>query len=202
MSTLAAMGCRAHSGWAAAVAIAAPIDAPVVVDRRRIELVGADDPHGKQPYHAAAKLELKKAENLIAGCLKTSTHMATKAIGAMVADLQSKEHEIRACGVLLGSGRALPEIQKILASHPLLHTAEGVFFRDVLMRACEHHGIPLTAVRERELIAQATARLRLSSGELQGRLTQMGKPLGPPWGRDEKFAALVAWQALAGMRTE
>ncbi len=37
--TRATLGFRVHSGWAAAVALCGPLDAPVVVDRRRIQLV-------------------------------------------------------------------------------------------------------------------------------------------------------------------
>lgn len=47
----AALGFRAHSGWAAMVALAGALNAPLVVDRRRLELA---DPHRTgpmQPYH-------------------------------------------------------------------------------------------------------------------------------------------------------
>ena len=197
MADRAALGFRAHSGWAAAVAICVPLDAPTVIDRRRIELVKADDPHGKQPYHAAAELELKHAEKLLAQCVKNSTLIARRGLRALVADLRKSGYGVCACGVLQGSGRPLPELTKILASHPLLHTAEGVLFRDVLARASDHCGISVTAVRERELFLQGAARLHLSPSELQRRLAEMGKPLGPPWGQDQKFAALVGWLALA-----
>jgi hypothetical protein len=32
--------------------------------------------------------------------------------------------------------------------------------------------------------------------ELERRVQEMGKPLGPPWTQDQKYAALVAWMAL------
>ena len=35
----AALGLRAHSGWAALVVVAGPRSSPAVVDRRRIELI-------------------------------------------------------------------------------------------------------------------------------------------------------------------
>src|SRR5437879_6805545 len=59
----AALGFRAHSGWAALVVVAAPSRSPAVIDRRRIELVDLGIP--KQPYHAAQKLDLKEAEELV-----------------------------------------------------------------------------------------------------------------------------------------
>jgi hypothetical protein len=194
----AALGFRAHSGWAAVVAIAGPLRSPAIVERGRIELVDPRDPHGKQPYHAAAELELKEAQKLITQCTKKTKILARQGLRKITADLRKKGYEVNGCGVLQGSGRALPALARILASHPLLHTAEGILFRDVLTQASEHYKISVTAVRERELFVQSTAELGLSADELQRRLSEIGKPLGPPWGQDEKYAALVAWLALAG----
>lgn len=198
MAARAALGFRAHSGWAAAVAIGGPIESPAVIDRRRLELIEANDPHGKQPYHAAAELALEQAEKLLAQYLKTSTMIARRGFRVLVADLRKNGYGVCACGVLHASGRPLPELAKILDSHPLLHAAEGILFRAVLTRASDHCKIPVTAVRERELFLQATTRLHLSPSELKHRLAEMGKPLGPPWGQDEKFAAIAGWLALAG----
>ncbi|HZR29348.1 MAG TPA: hypothetical protein VFA71_11285 [Terriglobales bacterium] len=199
MLTGAALGFRAHSGWAAVVALAGLAGSPAVVERTRIELADPKNPHARQPYHAAAELELKQAEKLIAQCVKETKQMARQGLRVLIKDLKKKGYEVNGCGVLQGSGRALPALEKILASHPLLHTAEGIFFRDVLTHAGERCKLSVAAVRERELFVQGTARLRISADELQRRLTEMGKPFGPPWGQDEKFAALAAWLALAGM---
>jgi hypothetical protein len=59
----AALGLRAHSGWAALVAVGGGPASPEVLDRRRIEM--ADDPEAKQPYHAAEGLPLAKARALL-----------------------------------------------------------------------------------------------------------------------------------------
>jgi len=194
----AALGFRAHSGWAALVAIAGPSRSPGIVERGRIELVDPRDPHAKQPYHAAAELELKEAEKLIRQYAGKTKLLARQSLRKVIADLRKKGYEVSGCGVLQGSGRALPALAKVLASHPLLHTAEGILFRDVLTQASEHYKIPVTAVRERELFVQSTAELGISADELQRHLAEIGKPLGPPWGQDEKYAALVGWLALAG----
>src|SRR5437879_9404520 len=61
--THAALGFRAHSGWAALVVVAAPSRSPAVIVRRRIELVDLGIP--RQPYHAAQKLDLKEAEEVV-----------------------------------------------------------------------------------------------------------------------------------------
>jgi hypothetical protein len=42
----------------------------------------------------------------------------------------------------------------------------------------------------------------LAAGEVQKRLLELGRPLGPPWTQDQKYAALVAWMALADHTAE
>jgi hypothetical protein len=108
----------------------------------------------------------------------------------MVADLRQLGHAVVGCGLLLASGRPLPPLEKILASHPLLHTAEGELFRDALRAACRECGLPLTVVKERELFTRASERI-------ERHVAAMGKGIGPPWRQDQKFAAAAAWLALA-----
>src|SRR5262249_46704682 len=96
----------------------------------------------------------------------------------------------------LGSGRVLPELRSILASHALIHTAEGEFFRKALVEAGEHCGLPIVGVKERELFERASAHFRMPAGALERRIAELGRSIGPPWTQDQKYAALVAWLAL------
>ena len=57
--------------------------------------------------------------------------------------------------------------------------------------------VPVTGVKERELLERASAMLGKSDMELQSCLQKMGRELGPPWTQDEKYATLAAWLALA-----
>ncbi len=102
-----------------------------------------------------------------------------------------------ACGITLGSGRALPALEKVLASHALIHTAEGEFYRNVVAEAGEHCGLPVLGVKEREIFERAASHLKVDAAELERRVAILGKPIGPPWTQDQKYAALVAWLALA-----
>ena len=104
--------------------------------------------------------------------------------------------EAVACGLLLAASRPLPGLAEILASHALIHTAEGELFRDVLRQASLRCGLRLAEVRERDLEEQASRSLRRSPAELQRRVADWGRALGSPWTQDEKRAALVAWLAL------
>ena len=193
----AALGLRSHSGWAVAVVVGGPLGAPVVIDRRRVEIADPAIGGATQPYHAAAHLDLKKAEEFVKRCGDSATHLAEQAVRALIDKLREKNHEVLGSGILLGSGRPAPALAATLASHALIHTAEGELFRSALTRAIERCGLPLTAVPERELWARTTLYLHMTLDELQRSIAEMGRPIGPPWRQDEKHAALVGWLALA-----
>jgi len=193
-ATRAALGFRAHSGWAALVVVAGPARSLVVIDRRRVELIAPGIP--KQPYHAAEKLDLKEAEKLVGRCADTAYRLARQALRAVLDGLRHTGHDVVGCGILLGSGRPATSLAATLASHALIHTAEGELFRGALTRASEHCGLPVMGVRERELYERSAARLRTSVGDLQLRISEMGRAIGPPWTQDQKQAALVGWLVL------
>ncbi len=192
----AALGFRAHSGWAVLVAVAGPLRSPVVIDRQRIELVDPRVPGSKQPYHAAQRLDLKEAEKLIKRSRDGAKLLARQAVRAVITDLQAKGHDVVGGGIVLASGQPIPALAETLASHARIHTAEGELFRSALIRASEQCHLPVAGVRERELFARGATELRIPAGELRRRVAEMGRSLGPPWRQDEKHATLVAWLAL------
>ena len=190
-----ALGLRAHSGWAVLVALGGPPTARVVVDRRRLAL--CDDSFPRQPYHAAENLAAAKAQTLVARSLETAHRLAREALASAVADRRAAGQDVAGAGLLLGSGRPLPgELAAILGSHPLIHTAEGVMYREALRAACEHAGVASLGFREREIEARAATLLKLKPDALRARLTALGKPLGTPWTQDHKLATLAAWLVL------
>jgi hypothetical protein len=191
----AALGFRAHSGWAALVAVAGPAAEPTAVLRRRVELVRGSP---RQPFHAAEGLAFAAAEDLVRRATDEATGLAEQAVRDAVADLRAAERQPRAAGLLLAAGRPLPGLREILASHALIHAAEGELFRDVLRRASRSCGLALVEAGDREIEERASRSLRRSAAEIRGRLAEWGKALGSPWTQDEKRAALVAWLALSG----
>jgi hypothetical protein len=180
-----ALGFRAHSGWAAMVAATRTKDVPQVLDRRRIAIADPAMPGARQPYHHAAEMPFPKAERFVKSAIESSRALALEALSAAAKALRSRGHEVVGCGVLLGSGKLLPELEMILASHALIHTAEGQMFRDVLVWAAQEFGLPVVGVREKELDA---ASLKAIDG--------LGKLIGPPWTQDQKRATLAALMAL------
>jgi hypothetical protein len=193
----AALGFRAHSGWAAAVTVSGTPRRPEILDRRRIEIADPSIPGSLQPYHAAEELPFARAKDLLKRCEEGSTRLAHKAVGKLVSDVAAKGYAIAGCGLLLASGRPLPRLESVLASHALIHAADGEHFRDALVRAGKRHGFSVLRVPEREIYAAAAKRFRIPATDLQARVNDAGKPLGLPWTADQKLAALVAWLVLA-----
>jgi hypothetical protein len=118
-------------------------------------------------------------------------------LGQAIEALANQGYQVAAAGLLLAAGRSLPDLPTVLTSHALIHTAEGEMFRDVLVRASEACALPVTGVRERDLLARAAEATGLPAPDLQRRVGEMGRALGPPWRQDEKLATLVAWLVLA-----
>jgi hypothetical protein len=194
----AAVAFRAHSGWAGMVVLEGSLKAPRVLQRRRLELADRAVEGSCQLYHTAGKMSWADAQAFIEERTETSTHMAEGAIRKLIAELGAKGFRLSGACVLQASGRALPGLQSILASHPLIHTAEGEFFRRVLRDGCVVCGVSVCGIREKELVGIAAARLRLSESEVEGGAAEFGKLIGPPWGQDEKLCAIAAWVVLAG----
>ncbi len=194
----AALGFRVHSGWAAAVVLCGPLDAPVVIDRRKIQLVKIFTYDYRQPYHTAGKMPRHDAVKFIRGVQLDAKRLALSSLRSLQADLAEGDFTIVRSALLLSSGRALPELDQILASHALIHTADGELFRDGLRAACAACNLPLQGIREKELFTEASSKtLRVQPAALKRRIAALGKTLGLPWSQDEKFAALGAWITLA-----
>jgi hypothetical protein len=85
------------------------------------------------------------------------------------------------CGVGHDPNQKRPPLAKILASHPLLHAAEGLLFRTAIADAAAECGFTVVAVRE---------------GDLKSRVATLRRPQGPPWREDEKLATVAALIAL------
>ena len=187
----AAIGFRMHSGWGALVVVSNNSTLEVV-DRRHIVIAEASIPGSKQPYHYAQNLELEEAEEYLAKCAIASKQLASTAIREILSHLERGEFRVHGSAILMASVRSLPSLEKVLASHALIHTAEGEFFRMAVREACEDAGISVTPLPERELEEHAKKTFGKKVEHVKERISSFGKRLGPPWTQDEKLAALSA----------
>ncbi len=182
-----ALGLKAHSGWAALVAIGSDGGELRVVDRRRLELV--EHTWARAPYHAAEKVERARANALVERGIKEAHRVAEKALSDATRALG--DHDIVACAIL--TPNPMPEwtTDDILAVHFRMHKAEGVLFPEALAKAAVACGVKLVRVPEKTLGADA---------KTLATIVRLGKSVGAPWGKDQKSATLAAMQALARSR--
>jgi hypothetical protein len=173
--TVAALGFRHHSGWAVMVAVSGERE---LLLRRRVDLCGPGVP--AQLYHAARELDLAAAERLVEDGLVLARAAAGRAIADACAEVRA---EVVAVG-LAAKARSLPRLGSILASHPLVHAAEGELYRRAIAEAAEAAGMVVVHV---------------AGGDADPALVaELGRGVGPPWRRDHKEAAVAALVALGG----
>ena len=195
----AAIGISVHSGWGVLVAVTSDGDGSKVLHRARVEIIGNEIAGWKQPYHHAENLSLPEAQRHIANCAAASFRLAIKALGEIVERLRTSKFPVVASAIVLGSGRPLPDLASILKAHPLIHTAEGEFFRRIFWDTCSQLQIPPIGFRARDMSEHAAAILgKSASAKLERNVQTLGKLMGPPWTSDHKTAALAAFIVLFG----
>jgi hypothetical protein len=192
----ARLGFAPHSGWAALVVVAGTPRSPEVVLRERIEMTDRT-PGAAQPYHAVEGRPLAEATRRIAGYKRTADALAYEAVRSVVEDLKARGYAPVASGILQSSGRDGASLEAILASHALIHTADGNHFRDALFQAGRRCGLEVVRVPLKTLAERASEALGEPAAKLQATVQGFKKAVGAPWGADQKSAALVAWMLAA-----
>jgi hypothetical protein len=188
----AAIGFSVHTGWAAAVLVAGPLLAPRIVDRRRIELADSDDTVRAEVYHRAAGLSGPAAAKFV----RESQDAATRKARGAVERLWGSQPVI-AAGILMSAGKLPSDLAAILRSHPFIHTAEGVFYREALATGAEACGLDVVRIPRRELTDRFAEILGTDEAGAVECMKTMGRAMGPPWARDQKDAVMAALVALA-----
>jgi hypothetical protein len=117
--------------------------------------------------------------------------IAVREMKAAMQRLKDAGYAAVSCGVI--TGNPMPAdwtVDDILAVHFRMHKAEGVLFQDVLLMAARASSLKAVSVNEKRLFAEA--------GPTQMELiAQIGRKAGPPWGQDQRSAALAAMTAFA-----
>jgi hypothetical protein len=166
------LGFSIHTGWAVAVAVAG--ERPVILARRKLLL--ADENHDSRfVFHAAAERPTQ-AEQMIANAGRIAAERASAALRELIAELASHSLVV----ALPPSKKLLPPLEKILKAHPLIHSAEAELYRSAVAEAAEAVGLRVRTLDK-------------------GPTPDVGK-MSPPWGKDQKDAAALAWAALQNAR--
>jgi len=195
MASIAALGLRLHSGWAAAVLVAQDsAKTPALIARRGIALCAL--PAAKQPYHAAETMGLREAEAFITACRITTVALAVEALERLSAEGGGLEFDglgLAGVGIVASSAQKLPALSTILHSHPLIHAAEGVFYREAMIEAAKW-----ARLKSRAITGRAASDFLDGARDLRETLQRIEKAAGPPWTMDEKCASLAAFSFLPG----
>jgi hypothetical protein len=173
------------------VAVAGPVDAPRLLLRERLSFAGNDV---RFVYHAAALGPPAEAPASVERALATISAGAASEIAGLARRLAAMGHA--AAAAVVPAKRVPPAgLDAILASHALIHAAEGALHCTVLVDACERRGIRVIRARERDIAQQAAERLGVDAAGFLAHVAALGR--GPPWGADQRRAAAAAWLALA-----
>jgi hypothetical protein len=196
----AAIGFSSHSGWAAMVVLGGTTAAPKLLNRSRVPMIDDRDPEAKQPYHAVEFLCVEEATGRLDGYLAAATRMAHESIQGESERLGKLGIALKSVGILESSGRKHIALSSILASHALIHAAEGDHYRNALSAAAEQLRLEVCRLQARALEEHATKCLRLPLKRVLDTVNGLGREVGPPWGADQKKAALLAWTLLKDKR--
>jgi hypothetical protein len=176
----AAVGFRVHSGWTAMVAVSLEEPVPTVLSRQRLQLVKIFSYKFRQPFHTAETMRFEGARKFVSRVRTEAEHIAYRSLRSVQLDLKKLGYQLDRVGLLLASGKPLPELEKILESHALIHTADGELFRQALRRASTRCGLQVICTKERALLEQCMEAFSLKPTELLQRATKLGRPFGSP----------------------
>jgi hypothetical protein len=161
-----AIGITMHTGWGACVVVGGSLARPEIVANQVIEILEGSE---RFCFHAAAEMKPTAAEKWIERMREKALANARRKLLPLMAN------EVGVCAIVAKEGNP-GDFAQILESHPRIHTAEGCFYRDILRNVCP---VPVRIVPPSSLD-----------------ISNVGKLAPPPWGRDQKLAALAAWAAI------
>jgi hypothetical protein len=194
---LAAIGCRAHTGWAALVVVAGDAAHLEVVVRRRIELADPASAVPRAVYQRSRELRPAEAMERIAAVAQAATGRAAAALENAVQEAGDAGRGVRRCGVVVGNLSADVPLESILASHALAHAAEGRLYQEALLDGAEACGLRPIAVMRASIWDEACWTFEASMDDMKRHLAEVRREVGAPWAEDQKLAALAALLALA-----
>ena len=160
----AAVGFRVHSGWTALVAISLEENSPRVLLRQRPHLVKKFTFEFRQPYHSAEKISPAEGRGFVSFVRNEARSLAYQAIRSAQTSLREQGCELTRSALLLASGRPLPALPQILASHALIHSADGELFREALLHASKRCGFETFTTKEAEPAGKGIACAALATG--------------------------------------
>jgi hypothetical protein len=188
-----ALGFKPHTGWAIAVIVGGDPAQPIVFDRRRVTLCPEDLP--RQVYHHAQGLSPARAVRAVVD-VEDAVDIAAESVLGELADVAASHGQLVAVGIV-GEPREVPDLKHVLASHALLHLAEGELYRSALDEAAQQRNLVVSLTKPKGTVEVASSLLGLATATLTSTLTALRRELGAPWQADHRDATAAALVALA-----
>ncbi len=188
----AVIGAADHYARAELVTLAVADASPVLLDRRRVELIDKGLPIA--PYHhEALELDIDAAIDLVDRVRRSVAEHASAAISTLLATY-------RAQVLILPSSPydSLPDsLEEILRSRPLNLAADGMLYREALAEAAAELGMEVRRYpRKTDPTALAAEAMGVEVAEVNSLIAQFGREAGTPWRKDHKMAAAAALSVL------
>ena len=186
-------GISDHYGRAELVTLSVRDQAPVILDRRRVELIEPGLPSA--PFHheglelpiAEAELVIRKTRSSVAAhCCRVMDNLKTS-FGVDAVVIQESPY------------KELPEsLSRLLSSRPMTFAADGMLYREELASQASAIGLVVHRIpRKSDQIAAASRALGCSASEVATILSNFGKSVGSPWRKEHKHVAAAALCVLA-----
>ena len=191
-TTEAVIGAADHYAHAELVTLALAGDSPILLDRRRVELIDKGLPSA--PYHhEALSLDINTAIDLVDRVRRSVAKHASAAISTLLATY-------RAQVLILPSSPydSLPDsLEEILSSRRLTLAADGMLYREALAEAAAELGMEVRRYpRKTDPTVLAAEAMGVDAAEVNSLIAQFGREAGTPWRKDHKMAAAAALSVL------
>jgi hypothetical protein len=197
MQHAAAVGVAEHGNSAVLVTVSPGGE---LLDRRRVDLTRGLPTH---PYHHEGSwavgryrnsawsraISLAEAVALVERVRDSAARGATESLEALSATVPVPiaRIAIRLCPSLP------PTTQERIADHRAANVADSVMYREALATAAEARGWSVHWYERESVFREAAT--GLDGQDINAFLSQMGRPIGPPWQAKHKLAAAAALAA-------
>ena len=159
--------------------MAVAVDNMTLVGRWALDLTEGRVPG--QVFHVAAGLPLSEAELLVHHAVEAVTEVAVGRLRELLMEVGA----VDGVGVVVGDHPVPESVSAVLASHALMHAAEGRLYRDALLDAA-------ALVGQRGIGVPRERAVNRLEGDLAGVIRALGAVAGPPWRKEQKLAAVAA----------
>jgi hypothetical protein len=179
------LGLRAQKGGAVFVILSMEAEGPKLRQAGVVSTSAEGDRLSLEPYRLASQVARSAAPDIVSRGRERQAALAVANLQALV----DQHRPARAALLVHRAGWITDLLAYSLASPEHVPVAELLAVRDALRLAAGRCGLALLEQDEKALGE------RMSSGEFDAVLRDLGRAAGRPWRREQKLASLAAWMA-------